>query len=291
MKKNPEATQLHTPAGLLCITIETITPEQATAYLARNENNRRLRPRLIEILKRDILADNYHFSHQGIAFDTENTLIDGQHRLSAIIASGKPVPMLVFRGLQRSSQEIIDLGQARSIAETLQIVDGVKNANLTCAYVNAICWQYATGKGFKVSLTQSRQILDLWPEIHTLVEIKNSYWSAPKAFRLTPVLSMVIPALKAWPKAAEFCEQYVSGLGLSAGSPANALRNHCVKLTSTTSGRGISWELSAYTADCMEAEATGREMPRGAPTGTGLAWLRGLDPDRYRKTKAICRDA
>lgn len=290
MKKQPQTTELDSPSGQLRITVETITPDMAAAYLATNANNRRMRPRLVEILKRDILADNYTFTHQGIAFDEADTLIDGQHRLTAIIASGKPVPMLVFRGLRRTTQEVIDLGQARSIAETLQIMDGVKNATHTCAYINAIAWYYTVGKGFRVSLTQSRQILDLWPEIHTMVDIKNSFWAAPKAFRLLPVLAMVVPALKAWPQAAEFCEAYVTGVGLAAGSPANHLRNHCVKLMDAGSSRGIAYDLCRYTADCMEAAATGREMTKGTPTGTGMAWLRSLDLPRYLQSKAICRD-
>lgn len=290
MKKSQTTAELTTPSGHLSITVETITPELATAYLATNANNRRMRPRLVEILKRDILAGNYTFTHQGIAFDEADTLIDGQHRLTAIIASGRTVPMLVFRGMQRSSQEVIDLGQARSIAETLKIIDGVKNATQTCAYVNAIAWYYTFGKGFRVSLTQTRQLLELWPEIHAMVAIKNSYSTTPKAFRLLPVLAMVVPALKDWPNAAEFCEAYVTGVGLAAGSPANHLRNHCVKLMDAGSSRGIAYNLSRYTADCMEAAATGREMAKGAPTGTGMSWLRGLDPSRYLQSRAICRD-
>jgi hypothetical protein len=35
-------------------------------------------------------------THQGIAFDTQGVLVDGQHRLAAIIEADRPVELTVF---------------------------------------------------------------------------------------------------------------------------------------------------------------------------------------------------
>ena len=38
-------------------------------------------------------------THQGIAFDENGVLQDGQHRLCAIVSANKPVDMMVTSGL------------------------------------------------------------------------------------------------------------------------------------------------------------------------------------------------
>lgn len=99
--------------------IETITPRIANSYLEFNNNNRPLRKTHIRSLAFDMMNGDWQVTHQGIAFDTTGRLIDGQHRLHAIIEAGVPIQMLVTRGCSSSSFSILDRGANRSPSDIL----------------------------------------------------------------------------------------------------------------------------------------------------------------------------
>lgn len=99
--------------------IETITPQIAQLYLKFNNNNRPLRKTHIRELASDMMAGNWQVTHQGIAFDTTGRLIDGQHRLHAIIEAGRPIQISVTKGCSASSFSILDRGSNRSPSDIL----------------------------------------------------------------------------------------------------------------------------------------------------------------------------
>ena len=100
--------------------VETITPEIAKKYLEKNSNNRPLRKTHVEALARDMKRGVFFLSHQGIAFDVNGQLADGQHRLVAIVDSGCPVQMLVTRNVPEDTYKVVDVGAKRSIADALR---------------------------------------------------------------------------------------------------------------------------------------------------------------------------
>lgn len=102
--------------------IETITPQIAAEYLSHNvQNNRNLRRDYVEMLARDMASGSFRCTHQGIAFDENGNLIDGQHRLHAVLLSGTPVRMVVARGLVTDMVNSIDKGSQRSLHDTMMI--------------------------------------------------------------------------------------------------------------------------------------------------------------------------
>lgn len=101
-------------------TVMLVTPAMAKEWLKRNLNNREIRPtgvkRWIDIMQ----AGEWKLHHQGIAFDTNNVLVDGQHRLEAIAQSGVSVKMLVTRGVDPASVSAMDQGIKRTPADILK---------------------------------------------------------------------------------------------------------------------------------------------------------------------------
>lgn len=93
---------------------EIIGPEIAKYYLEFNGNNRRLRPSHVKALAYDMKNGHWQVTHQGIAFDDTGRLIDGQHRLHAIVEAGVAVQMPVTRGCNASAFSIIDTGSKRT---------------------------------------------------------------------------------------------------------------------------------------------------------------------------------
>jgi hypothetical protein len=102
---------------------ESVTPSLAASYLQSNhEHNRRRMPALRVRYQRDIADGHWHPTHEGIAFDSEGRLVDGQHRLEAIAESGRSVWMLVTHNLPPQSLEVINRGRSRTLTHALQIM-------------------------------------------------------------------------------------------------------------------------------------------------------------------------
>jgi hypothetical protein len=107
--------------------VETITPAKAENYLKLNQSNRHIRPALVDNYARD-MTDNLWLSNGStICFDTNGRLMDGQHRLSAIVKSGKSIDVLVIRNLDPEAQKTMDLGPGRISSDAFTFA-GYKDA-------------------------------------------------------------------------------------------------------------------------------------------------------------------
>lgn len=114
-----------------------ITGPMAQDWLARNrfyepsathagKCNRRLSPALVESYSQAMLRGEWITTHQGIAFDVDGDLADGQHRLAAVVlaAQVKPdieVPFMVTHGLPLAAMDRIDVGRKRMITDFLEM--------------------------------------------------------------------------------------------------------------------------------------------------------------------------
>ena len=96
---------------------EVITPRKAEAYLAFNKTNRPVRPAHVDYLQNTIETGQWETTHQGIAFNCNGDLLDGQHRLMACIRAGQPIRIKVTRGLGRNAMFAIDTGKIRNVTD------------------------------------------------------------------------------------------------------------------------------------------------------------------------------
>ena len=94
-----------------------VTPEMAKQWLLKNNFNRPLKPKLVDNYVRQIEAGHWRRTHQGIAFDEEGVVLDGQHRLHAIIRTGQSLPMLIFQ----AAHESIDGGKPRTLLDIVRL--------------------------------------------------------------------------------------------------------------------------------------------------------------------------
>jgi hypothetical protein len=79
--------------------VEQIGPDIAKKYLEHNRCNRPLSKTHKDRLAKAIKDGEWFLTHQGIAFDQNSDLVDGQHRLAAIVDAGVCVPIMVSRGV------------------------------------------------------------------------------------------------------------------------------------------------------------------------------------------------
>jgi hypothetical protein len=119
------------------ISIELITPGQAEKYLQSNTSNRKLRRALVSQYARDMKRGKWSLTHQGIAFNCDGTLLDGQHRLQAIVESGVSVQMLVTKGVDSKNQLVMDDHAKRNAGDALSLARGERVTTSDVAIVRA----------------------------------------------------------------------------------------------------------------------------------------------------------
>lgn len=98
-----------------------ITPEDASHLMDKNIGNRLLSPRRVNALAQSITRGEWQFDGNPIRLTSDGRLIDGQHRLAAIMQAGESVPALILRGLEPESQLVIDSGRPRSFSDYLRM--------------------------------------------------------------------------------------------------------------------------------------------------------------------------
>jgi hypothetical protein len=98
-----------------------LTPYVAEKLLKANTHNRKISASVVQRYVNEINNDEWMLSAQGIGFDRDGILCDGQHRLQAIFDSGKTVPMLIVYGLAPRSQEKVDRQRKRSLFDVFYL--------------------------------------------------------------------------------------------------------------------------------------------------------------------------
>ena len=101
------------------VAVATITPALAAAMLATNrDDNRNKRPSAYGRYAADMRSGQWKLTHQGIAFDRNGHLCDGQHRLTGCVSSEVPFPTLVFFGVGANEEmATLDTGAIRSAGD------------------------------------------------------------------------------------------------------------------------------------------------------------------------------
>ncbi|MEI8285660.1 MAG: hypothetical protein WCG15_00025 [Actinomycetes bacterium] len=128
------------------VEITHVTPDLAKLMLGRNTKNRPLNQRHAERFRDAILAGEWWMNGETIIFAADGTLLNGQHRLWAIIAAGVGIDVLVVRGIDAEAFKTLDGVRARRAGEVLQM-SGESSGNQVAACVQALlCFVDSGGK-------------------------------------------------------------------------------------------------------------------------------------------------
>lgn len=118
--------------------IERISPTMAKSYLDNNYGNQRsLSESHIVHLAQQMKAGQWECNGEPIIFDDNNNLIDGQHRLHAVIRSGVPILTLVVTEVKQGAFVTINSGKPRSNSDVFSI-KGIANYNNIATCVSGV---------------------------------------------------------------------------------------------------------------------------------------------------------
>lgn len=118
-----------------------VDPTIAERWLGRNENNRNLNQALVRRYVTDMEAGDWAFTGEAVKFSASGKLLDGQHRLHAIIKSGVTVLMLVVRGLDDPAQDVMDTGRKRTAHDMLKMHGKTHATALAATARLVVAWQ------------------------------------------------------------------------------------------------------------------------------------------------------
>jgi hypothetical protein len=216
--------------------LTTITPQMASTMLKSNTCNRKIRMNHVNRLKTEILAGRWLVTHQGIAFADDGSLIDGQHRLMAIEASGRSVQIMVTHGIQKyhngdinlNTMDVIDCGKPRGVADQLHLMHGISQANVVVGTLNMIAKQIVNINKWQHSLSvgQAVKMLEIYGDsITSLLHIAQ----VSKLCRKSSIIAGLAIAHPIAPGASEkFMKNLYDGSGIGVGDPVYALRESLI---------------------------------------------------------------
>jgi len=142
------------------VEIIVIDPEAAAEMLERNyRNNRSINPNRVRAYAADMTAGKWTFTGESLKFMDDGKLIDGQHRLSAIVASGCSVQMMVVQGVEPNAVTNIDTGPGRSLKNVLEFLSYENSTGLATTLSASFVYEhYMEDKIVRLSTSKAEGI-------------------------------------------------------------------------------------------------------------------------------------
>jgi hypothetical protein len=134
------------PLNILDISIYLveITPEVARILLSKKNINRSIRLSQLNRLKRTLENHRWHINGETLICDHDGRLIEGQHRLQAVVDTQETIWTLMVHGIDRDRFKTMGQGSKRTAGDILGI-QGVKNAMHIAAALRWV-YRYETGQ-------------------------------------------------------------------------------------------------------------------------------------------------
>lgn len=248
--------------------IELITPDRAREFLKTNSKNRPIVKSNLKGLVDIIKMGKWVMNGDAIRVSGENILIDGQHRLQAIVDTGISCECLVVYGLKSDVFKTIDIGAARTLSHTLA-VSGAKNNVLAASCIPLISRYKAGaipvwGHGGKSAVVVKHEGLKFYESNKELIDFAASFATTKTKLKawLSPSYVVFLTAIFAEIDKSQ-CVDFLTKLengDFPRESPLFVLRE---KIINSTIKRNVETKkhfLAAYTIKTWNAVRSGSNI-------------------------------
>ena len=217
-----------------------VTPDMAKRWLDdNNSNNRNIRKAKVAEYAADMVAGRWEFNGETIQFDRGGMLLNGQHRLLAIVETGLSQTFLIVRGLDTSVQTTMDQGSRRTPQDQLQINGILTDSSVAAAIRVYITWTNGKLFGDQIRVKINTTEIVAWAEDnHELVCLLQDLAWVKKAPNTTPSVALAI-ALRLSLIDEMDCVQFFTQLITLDGikGAVSALRNRLDRAGGVANGR------------------------------------------------------
>lgn len=215
--------------------IVMVTPSMAKLWLSLNTVNRHIRSNKVIQYACDMLDGNWKLTGEAIKFSATGRLLDGQHRLKAVIEADVAVLMFVVRGLPDDTQPYMDTGMARLASDNFHIAGENHPTVLSgAARIGIIVDRGLLYRDKKLQPTSHAQVY-AWVEMHPSIRRSVHYMQSG-----TPKKVLLRPSVRAYchfrfaevnaDAADEFFASLGSLINIPDGSPLHALNSRLWQL-------------------------------------------------------------
>ena len=211
------------------IALEEISPPVANELLRGNAHNRHIRQSRVDQYARDMKAGKWLPVGEPIHIDPKGTIGNGQHRLLAIVQSGKTVTIPVIRGLALGAQDVTDQGLKRRFSDVLKLHYDEQNVSTLAAAIRQLhiyrvtCQLGTTGGGLAATTPSIAELLRTYQRNRRISE--SIAWASRLkngGIRISPgiatALHFIFSEINA-EDADEFFSRLADGGNLSEGDP------------------------------------------------------------------------
>ena len=158
-------------------TIINIDANKATEYLKFNTVNRPLNQAHVAFLASEMINGNWKLNGEAICFEN-GKLVNGQHRLNAIIIADVKIDMLVVSECEVGSFKTFDSGRNRTISEVFSII-GIPYAALISSIIGRYKRISIQAKEGKVNVGRSLT----GAKKQSKIELEKEYNSTPELYQ------------------------------------------------------------------------------------------------------------
>lgn len=214
-----------------------ISPETAEEMLNLLDVNRKLLSSHVSFLAREMKGGRWKLNGDTIRFSPKR-LLDGQHRLQAVIQSGVTITALVVEEIDDDAYDSIDTGRGRQAGDILSSI-GLSNPFMVAA-AGRFIWYYDNNLNLDSSLRISNhQVLETVRR-NPFLQFICDYLAGKKTMRASPIATaLTLIARKAGRDAAIFfAEKLALGAELKADDPIRFFRDRWMLESSHRSSRG-----------------------------------------------------
>ena len=210
---------------------EMITPEFAQELLAVNTMNRPLSRFVVDAYANAMKRGEWQYNGDTIRVAASGALLDGQHRLHAIVKSGIPQRYIIVRNLPDDTFRTIDQGKKRTVGDVLA-TRGESNHTTLASALRWILLIETKGSFAKQAATPAQCLAML--EAHPSARRWAAYHANNKELRALFDSNVVAVATLAANKYGDevverFLAQLASGEGLKRTDPAYELRARAIQ--------------------------------------------------------------
>lgn len=214
--------------------VVNVTPAQAAEWLAKNNtHNRALRENKVASYARDMASGAWAFNGDTIRFSSDGTLLDGQHRLGAIVRADVTVPCIVVWGLAAETQDTMDIGAHRALRDQLLLRGENNSRDLAAVARRAMLAERGTLGGGAAAVPTHAEMLtyiEANPGIRRAAEVAvHSKGRLPCAPSAIGTAFFMCAQLNESEAEYFYVTRVIDGIGLHEGDPAHTLRQRIQK--------------------------------------------------------------
>lgn len=253
------------PADGITHEVVTVTPAMAGDWLAANNHNRHLRYRVVTAYARDMAEGKWALNGEAVKFAADGTLLDGQHRLHAVVKADTPVKLLIVHNVPKSAQDTMDSGVNRKFADQLSL-NGEGSPQILAAILRKVTlWEigvYTKTSTLKPTFAEMADTLVRNPRVRDCANYGTKRAVASNLHASTIGFAYWLLSGLDHEEAAWFLDRVSDGVGLEAGHPALVLRERISRERNMTNGKVDPDVILALLIYAWNAHRNGRRIQK-----------------------------